>query len=184
MAITEITVTETIDFADGHAFGGAGAYVRLKGVAHGALDPAAACNAGIVDLDKAPTNAAGLVEYATDFDMLTPRDPRRGSSTLVYDVPNRGSKRVFNLLDDIPANDPARTNDPRTREDAGLGFCLGRGYTLVWSGWAPGAPPPAAVPLSGCAAQQNIRNRCSPQQEADATVEGKKREVYARQIPG
>src|SRR5262249_46660935 len=85
-------------------------------------------------------NAQGLVEYTTDFDILRPQDPTRGSGILVYDVPNRGSKRIFNLLDDVPANDPARTNDPKTREDAGLGFCLGRGYTLVWSGWDPGAP--------------------------------------------
>ncbi len=72
--------------------------------------------------------------------MLRPKEPARGSGILVYDVPNRGSKRIFNLLDDIPANDPARTNDPKTKEDAGLGFCLGRGYSLVWSGWDPGAP--------------------------------------------
>jgi hypothetical protein len=140
MAITAISITEITDFADGYAFGAAGAYVRIKGVAHGTLDTAAPGNTGIADLDKAPVNAAGLVEYATDFDMLRPKDPARGSGILVYDVPNRGSKRIFNLLDDIPANDPARTNDPKTREDAGLGFCLGRGYALVWSGWDPGAP--------------------------------------------
>src|SRR5215469_14975628 len=139
MAITEISITETIDFADGHAFGGAGTYVRVKGVARGALDPAAPCNAGIVDLDKAPRNAAGLVEYATDFDMLRPKDPARGSGILVYDVPNRGSKRIFNLLDDVLPSLPG-SNDPKTVEDAGLGFLLGRGYSLVWSGWDPGAP--------------------------------------------
>src|SRR5580658_577241 len=140
MAITDISVTDIASFADGHEFGAAGAYVRIKGVARGMLNPAAPCNAGIADLDKAPVNAKGLVEYATDFDILRPKDPLRGSSILVYDVPNRGSKRIFNLLDDIPANDPARTNDPKTREDAGLGFCLGRGYSLAWSGWDPGAP--------------------------------------------
>src|SRR5580693_2655353 len=140
MAFTDINVTDIADFADGHEFGTAGAYVRIKGVARGTLDPAAPANSGIVDLDKAPRNAKGLVDYATDFDILRPKDPARGSSMLVYDVPNRGSKRIFNLLDDIPANDPARTNDPKTREDAGLGFCLGRGYSLVWSGWDPGAP--------------------------------------------
>ena len=140
MAITDISVTDIENFADGHEFGAAGAYVRIKGVARGALDPDAPQNAVIVDLDKAPRNAKGLVEYATDFDILRPKDPLRGSSILVYDVPNRGSKRIFNLLDDIPANDPARTNDPKTKEDAGLGFCLGRGYSLVWSGWDPGAP--------------------------------------------
>jgi hypothetical protein len=140
MAITAIDITDIVDFADGHEFGAAGAYVRVKGVARGVLDPAAACNAAIVDLDKAPVNAKGLVDYATDFDILRPKEPARGSGILVYDVPNRGSKRIFNLLDDIPANDPARTNDPKTKEDAGLGFCLGRGYSLVWSGWDPGAP--------------------------------------------
>jgi hypothetical protein len=140
MAITDISVTDTADFADRHEFGMAGAYIRIKGVARGMLDPSAAANAGIVDLDKAPRNAQGLVEYTTDFDILRPKDPLRGSGILVCDVPNRGSKRIFNLLDDIPANDPARTNDPKTKEDAGLGFCLGRGYSLVWSGWDPGAP--------------------------------------------
>ena len=140
MPITDIAVTDIANFADGHEFGAAGAYVRIKGVARGMLDPAASANAGIVDLDKAPKNSRGLVDYATDFDILRPKDALRGSGILVYDVPNRGSKRIFNLLDDFVAGDPARTNDPKTKEDAGLGFCLGRGYSLVWSGWDPGAP--------------------------------------------
>ncbi|HEX3537600.1 MAG TPA: alpha/beta hydrolase domain-containing protein [Stellaceae bacterium] len=140
MPITDIAVTAIDNFAEGHEFGAAGPYLRIRGVARGTLDPAAPGNRVIVDLDKAPRNPAGLVEYATDFDLLRPEQPRRGCGILVYDVPNRGSKRIFNLLDDVPANDPARTNDPKTREDAGLGFCLGRGYSLLWSGWDPGAP--------------------------------------------
>ena len=35
MAITDISITETADFAGGHEFGAAGAYVRVKGVARG-----------------------------------------------------------------------------------------------------------------------------------------------------
>src|SRR6266853_2265280 len=140
MPITDISVADIAAFADGHEFGAAGAYVRIKGVARGVLDPAAPGNAGIVDLDQAPKNTSGLVEYATDFDILRPNDAPRGSGILVYDVPNRGSKRIFNLLDDFVASDPARANDPKTKEDAGLGFLLGRGYSLVWSGWDPGAP--------------------------------------------
>jgi hypothetical protein len=139
MAITDISITRIADFADGHEFAAAGAYVRIKGVARGTLDPAAPCNTGIVDLDKAPVNAEGMVGYATDFDILRPKDPTRGSGILVYDVPNRGSKRIFNLLDDVLPSLPG-SNDPKTREDAGLGFLLGRGYSLVWSGWDPGAP--------------------------------------------
>src|SRR5216683_4103758 len=140
MPITDIAVTDIANFADGHEFGAAGAYVRIKGVARGVLDPAAPGNAGIVDLEKAPRNPGGLVEYAIDFDILRPKDARRGGGTLVYDVPNRGSKRIFTLLDDVAPADPARNNDPQTKEDAGLGFLLGRGYSLVWSGWDPGAP--------------------------------------------
>src|SRR6266571_5072622 len=140
MPITDIAVTDIATFADGHEFGASGAYVRIKGVARGMLDPAASANGGIVDLEKAPTSARGLVDYATDFYILRPKDALRSSGMLVYDVPNRGSKRIFNLLDDFVAGDPARANDPKTKEDAGLGFCLGRGYSLVWSGWDPGAP--------------------------------------------
>jgi hypothetical protein len=140
MPITAITVSDIADFAGGHEFGTVGAYLRIRGVARGVLDPNAAENAGIVDLDKAPRNAAGLVEYATDVDMLRPKNMRRGSGILIYDVPNRGSKRIFTLLDDVAPTDPARNNDPKTKEDAGLGFLLGRGYALVWSGWDPGAP--------------------------------------------
>jgi hypothetical protein len=140
MPITDITLTDIADFADGHEFGAAGAYVRIKGVARGTLDPAAPENAGIVDLDKAPRDARDLVEYATDFDILRPKEPVRGSGILVYNVSNLGNKQIFNFLDDVVSVDPARNNDPRTREDAGLGFLLGRGYSLVWSGWDPGAP--------------------------------------------
>jgi hypothetical protein len=139
MAITDLVVSGIEQFADGHAFGAVGPYVRIRGTARGALDPISPYNTGIVDLDKAPRNAAGLVEYTTDIDILRPEEPQRGSGILVYDVPNRGAKRVLQLLDDAPP-DPARINDPKTVEDAGLAFTFGRGYTIVWSGWDPGAP--------------------------------------------
>src|SRR6266851_4541377 len=44
------------------------------------------------------------------------------------------------MLDDAAEDSPAAANDPMTAKDAGLGFSLGRGYSLVWSGWDPGAP--------------------------------------------
>jgi hypothetical protein len=140
MAITGITISAVEPFAEGKTFGDAGAYVRVRGVAQGVLDPKAPENAGIVDLDKATRNKAGQVEYATDFFALRPAEPRRGSGMLVYDVTNRGSKRILQLIDDVPANDPIAVNDPKTARDAGLGFLLGRGHSIVWSGWDPGAP--------------------------------------------
>jgi hypothetical protein len=137
----ELRIDAVEPFAEGRSWGAAGAYERVRGVVSGTLDPAAPGNRGIVDLDKAPTNAAGLVAYESDFFMLRPalRQQLRGphpAGILVYDVTNRGNKRLLSRLDDGPADG----NDPRTAGDAGSGFSLGRGYTIVWSGWDPGAP--------------------------------------------
>src|SRR5438309_9102937 len=56
MPITGITISAVEPFAEGKTFGKAGAYVRVRGVARGVLDPRAPENAGIVDLDKATRN--------------------------------------------------------------------------------------------------------------------------------
>ncbi len=140
MADLEIRITAVEPFAEGQPFGEAGPYQRVKGVAKGELDPAAPRNQVIVDLDKAPRNARGLVEYETDFFMLRPDDPRRTDGVLVYDVTNRGRKRLLAMLDDASEDSPGAANDPRYAEDAGIGFSLGRGYSILWSGWDPGAP--------------------------------------------
>ena len=140
MTNIEIQVNEVEPFAEGQSFGEAGSYLRIRGVAKGELDPAAPENRVIVDLDKAPRNARGLVEYETDFFILRPTDPGRSNGVLVYDVTNRGSKRIFQRLDDAPGDPAAAANDLKTAREAGTGFLLGRGYSFVWSGWDPGAP--------------------------------------------
>jgi hypothetical protein len=138
MPITKIDIAAIEPFAEGREFGEAGSYVRIHGVAKGEIDPAAPGNAGIVDLDKAERNARGMIEYELDLFMLRPADIRRGNGTLVYDVTNRGRKVILGRLDEAPGD--ANVNDPRRARDAGLGFTLGRGWTLVWSGWDPSAP--------------------------------------------
>jgi Alpha/beta hydrolase domain len=138
MAIVEIKVDAVEPFAEGRGFGEAGSYLRIKGVAKGEVDPAAPENKVIVDLDKAPRNARGKVEYETDFFILRPAEPQRASGVLVYDVTNRGRKVILGRLDEARGN--ADTNDPKSVQDVGLGFTLRRGYSLVWSGWDSGAP--------------------------------------------
>src|SRR5204862_6540557 len=97
MPITGITISAVEAFAERRSFGEAGGYVRVRGVARGVLDPRAPENAGIVDLDKAACNAAGLVEYATDFFALRPGHPRLGRGLLLYGAGNRGSNRILQL---------------------------------------------------------------------------------------
>lgn len=114
---------------EGRAFGAVGAYEKLVGRAFGELDPRHPLNAGIVNLDKAPRNAAGMVEYDVDVYILKPVDMARGNRTLFYEVVNRGNKGLrFNV-------GAAGGNDPTTAAHAGDGFAMLQGYTLVWSGW-------------------------------------------------
>ena len=134
--ITEIKIDTVEPFAEGQPFGEAGSYERVRGIAKGELDPQSPQNQPIVDLDKAPRNARGFVEYETDFFILRPLDPSRGNGIIFYEVNNRGRKALLARIDEAPPNN----NDPRTLLDAGLGFSLGRGYTIVWSGWDPDAP--------------------------------------------
>jgi hypothetical protein len=133
--VTRIEITRHEPFASGLAFGNAGVYERIIGRFHGELDPAHALNSGIVDLDKAPRNARGVVEYSSDFEILKPVDIARGNGALLYDVNNRGNKRALIQFNSAPAS-----NDPATSIHAGNGFLMRHGFTVVWSGWIPGLP--------------------------------------------
>ena len=133
--LTRIQISSTSPFAGGKSFGATGPYVRVIGRFHGELDPTHPGNRGIVDIRLAPKNERGNVEYSADFEVLRPADPLKGNSTLLYDVNNRGNKRVIHLLNDVPAS-----NALDTPETAGDGFLMRHGFTLAWSGWIPGMP--------------------------------------------
>jgi hypothetical protein len=135
--ITEIRIDAVAPFAEGHSFGEVGSYLRITGVAKGELDPFSPQNKMIVDLDKAPRNARGMVEYEVDIFVLRPADPARGNGLLFYEVLNRGNKQIGQRLHDFVGSEAASQNDPRTRAHAGNGFLFERGYTIVWSGWDP-----------------------------------------------
>ena len=126
----ELFVTERFAFAEGHEFGTIGSYERLTGRAHFAIDPGAAAQRDITDLDKAPTDAEGLVHFTGDFLILKPLDPARGNRRLFFDYGNRGNKRMLQFFNDAPAS-----NDPRTLAHAGNGFLMRRGYTVAWLAW-------------------------------------------------
>ena len=126
----EVRIAQRGPFADSHAFGEIGAYERLVGRVHFAVDPRAPAQSGIVDIDKAPLNAAGLVEFAADFCILKPLDMAKGNRRLLFGYGNRGNKRELQFFNDAPAS-----NDPRTLAHAGNGFLMRRGYALVWAAW-------------------------------------------------
>ena len=126
----ELRIEERIPFAGGHGFGDVGAYERLSGRAHFAVDPHVSAQAGVVDLDHAPVDAAGLVRFAADFMILKPRELQRGNRRVFYDYGNRGHKRALQFFNDAP-----HSNTPITLEDAGNGFFMRRGYAVAWLAW-------------------------------------------------
>jgi len=90
-------------------------YQKLTGRVYGELDPRLPLNAIITDLELAPRNERGMVEYAATFTIIAPSDWTKASGVLVYFVPNRGR---INLTGGGFAADGRR-----------------QGHVLVASGW-------------------------------------------------
>ena len=126
----ELSISDRFPFAEGHEFGAVGPYERLVGRAHFAIDPGTPALHGITDLDKAPIDAEGLVQFTGDLSMLKPLDPRRGNRRIFFDYGNRSNKRMLQFFNDAPAS-----NDPRTLAHAGNGFLMRCGYTVAWLAW-------------------------------------------------
>ncbi len=125
-----IRIDDRQPFADEHPFGDTGAYERLSGRVLFAADPLAPAQADVVDIDKAPRDADGLVRFAADFMILKPVDPAAGNRRVFFDYGNRGHKRALQFFNDAP-----HSNDPLSLEHAGNGFLMRRGYAIAWLAW-------------------------------------------------
>ena len=89
--ITRITIEHRESPAyRGQAFGEVGPYEWLRGHAYGELDPKDPLNGIITDLNLAPRNELGMVEYSATFTLARPMDLSKASGVLLYDVNNRG----------------------------------------------------------------------------------------------
>src|SRR6267142_6582612 len=65
-------------------------YEELTGRAFGELDPRHHNNRNITDIELAPRNAMGKVEYIASFRIRKPTDMTLSSGVMWHDVPNRG----------------------------------------------------------------------------------------------
>ncbi len=83
------TIAATEDFPG--SYGSVGAYEKVSGTVQGEIDPADPRNAVIQDLQLAPRNSRGMVEYSADFVLLKPKDMSKAGGVLRYDAPNRGN---------------------------------------------------------------------------------------------
>lgn len=127
----QIATRESPTFG-GYVFTGVGPYEKIAGRAFGELDPHDPHNVPIVDLQLAPRNRRGKVEYAFDFYLLKPIDLAKGNHKVMYEPPNRGAKTHSALNRGAGGNDPGSVTDAAVLANT---FLLSRGYTMAWSGW-------------------------------------------------
>jgi len=128
--VTRVEISSRQDVLNGKAFGAVGAYEKLSGKIYFAVDPNNSHNKIIADVDKAPRNAQGKVEFSADLFIIRPKDASRGNGVALFDVVNRGNKGLLGVF-----NRAKGSSDPTTEAEFGDGLLMREGYTLVAVGW-------------------------------------------------
>ena len=91
--VTKIMIDTTVSPAfNGQVFGDVGQYETIAGRVFGEIDPRDHRHRIINDIDLAPTNSRGNVEYMATFFLVKPIDMSKASGLLWQDVPNRGGR--------------------------------------------------------------------------------------------
>jgi hypothetical protein len=138
--IVSIDIASTTLAFGGREFGTVGAYEVVRAIARYEVDPRLPLNAMLVNVEHAPRNARGRVEFDADIVILKPRDLSRGNGRLIYEPVNRGRWLSLDLFNEAGS----QAADLVSEAAAGNGFLMRRGYTLVFGGWQPAYPGPAA----------------------------------------
>lgn len=128
--VTRVEVQRREDVLGGKSFGSVGPYEKIIGRVFFAVDPDNPHNKIIADLDKAPRNAQGKVEFSSDLYIIKPKDPARGNGVVFFDIVNRGNKQLLRTF-----SRGGGSADPATEADFGDAYLLQQGYTLVAVGW-------------------------------------------------
>jgi hypothetical protein len=107
-----------------------GTHERIIGRVHFAIDPMAPANRGIADIDHAPRNSNGKVEFSSDLLFFKPKDARRARGTVFLEVVNRGRDQSLAIL----SGAQQRNLSPESW-NLGDGFLLEQGFAVAFLGW-------------------------------------------------
>lgn len=120
--VVRFEITRRIELGDS-------GYEKITGTLHFAVDPSHPRNRIIADLDLAPVNSAGRVEFSSNFFILQPKEARRSNGAVIVEISNRGSTNGLRLFN------RGLASDPTTAADLGDGFLFREGFTLMGVGW-------------------------------------------------
>ena len=106
-AAAEVT---RVDVKTRAEIGGSG-FEKIVGIAHFEVDPKDPRNHVIADIDKAPVNSSGRVEFSADLYIIRPRDAGKSNDIALVEVLNRGRKLIVNGFTRGGSNDPSSDAD-------------------------------------------------------------------------
>ena len=121
----------------------AGTHERVIARVHFAVDPKRPANRAIADIDAAPVNTDGLVEFSGDLLMFVAKATSRSRGTVFVEVVNRGRDQSLALMSDASQGGPA----PEAW-DLGDRFLLEQGFTVAFLGWQFDVPPSQGLTFS------------------------------------
>jgi hypothetical protein len=107
-----------------------GTHERIIGRVYFAIDPMAPANRAIADIDRAPRNADGKVEFSSDLLFFRPKDARRARGTAFLEIVNRGRDQSLAIL----SGARQRNLSPESW-NLGDGFLLEQGFAVAFLGW-------------------------------------------------
>src|SRR5580693_2182198 len=128
--LTRIEIKSTKDVLGGKAWGNTGAYEELIGTAYFTIDPKAPANKNIPDIDKAPRDARGLIEFSSDIYIDRPKDASKANGVAFFEASNRGHRSLATTF-----SQPFRAKLSPEDAQYGDGTLFKDGFTLVWVGW-------------------------------------------------
>src|SRR5215467_5843683 len=144
MPVTGLDIALRRPLAGGAPFTGPdgpiGPYEELKGRLRFAIDPRHAANRRITDVEQAPRNARGQVEWSSDVSILLPVDRARCSGRVLLDVVNRGNTVAVPNFNRATRPLFVQGSDPNPPVDAGDGFLMKRGWVVISCGWQGDVP--------------------------------------------
>ena len=114
--VTHLDIQSTELYKNGKKFGKVGTYDLLKGKVYFEIDPFAAINQTVVDVQLAERNENGMVLFSADIALIIPTDKSKINGSLIYEFNNRGGM----LLPYV---------------DAATNALFSRGFVFVSTGW-------------------------------------------------
>lgn len=90
-------------------------YEQITGRVYFGADPKLAANRIVRELEFAPVDARGEVEYSAEFVIMRPVDAAKSNGTVLFEVSNRGGKGMLSRFTES--------------------YVARQGFTLAWLGW-------------------------------------------------